>query len=200
MRHRSRFAAIAATLAVLAGVLGLARATEAEDEDEVPGLNRKVVTFAREHVGRKVGNGLCTSLASEALRFAGARPPLWNPDGDFVWGRPVGSFREAMTGDVLQFRDAVFQGKRWVTKRRWESWSHTYPHHTAIVADVRERGRVVTVLHQNIGPAGTTDERKQVVSETTIRPESLQKGGKVWIYRPVPPEDPFRPIDPEFIP
>jgi hypothetical protein len=160
-----------------------------------------VVAFAREHVGRKVGNGLCTSLAVEALRSAGARATVRDPgDGDFVWGRPVGAFREALPGDVVQFRNAVFQGKRWVTKRRWESWSYTYPHHTAIVADVRERGRVVTMLHQNIGPDGTAVEKKQVVSETTIRPESLQKGGKVWIYRPEPPDDPFPPAEPVFIP
>ena len=35
----------------------------------LPPLNEKVVGFAREHVGKKVDNGQCTSLAIEALRY-----------------------------------------------------------------------------------------------------------------------------------
>ena len=35
-----------------------------------------------------------TALVVEAFRKAGARRfPLRDPDGDFVWGRPVASFR-----------------------------------------------------------------------------------------------------------
>lgn len=175
-------AAVALALAVLA----------ADEPASSPDLNERVLSFAREQVGRKVGNGECTSLAVAALRSAGARAVPRNPgDGDYVWGRPVASFREAQPGDVIQFRDAVFQGRRWISKRRWVTWRQTYPHHTAIVAEVRERGAAVVVLHQNAGAAGTPEDERRTVSESTIRTGSLQKGGKVWIYRPVPPGEPL---------
>ena len=37
-------------------------------------LNEKVVEFARSRLGQKVGDGGCSALASEALRYAGATP------------------------------------------------------------------------------------------------------------------------------
>jgi hypothetical protein len=161
-------------------------------DDETATMNDRVVAFARGHLGKRVGNGECTSLAVEALRSAGARrTPLNRGDGDYVWGRPVASFRDAIPGDLVQFRDAVFRGKRRVTSRRSETWRYEYPHHTAVVAAVRENGRVVIVLHQNVGSEGSPDEAKRLVTETTLRTDSLQKGGKVWIYRPIAPAEPF---------
>jgi hypothetical protein len=161
----------------------------------LPPLNQKVVEFAREQVGKKVGSGECTSLAVAALKHAGARRFRGDPSGDFVWGRPVPAFKDALPGDVLQFRDAVFQGKRWLTGRRWTSWHQEYPHHTAIVAEVRDGGREVSVLHQNVGKPGTDEKAKRIVQEDAIRPGSLQKGGQVWIYRPVGPDDDLDPLD-----
>jgi hypothetical protein len=156
--------------------------------------NGKVVEFARSQVGRKVGDGECTTLVTQALRAAGARrTPVNRGDGDYLWGRPVASFREALPGDVVQFRDVVFRGKRYLSKRRWTSWHNEYPHHTAIVAAVRERGESVDLLHQNVGGDGATDAERRVVSQTTIRPGSLQKGGTFWIYRPVGPDEPVGP-------
>jgi hypothetical protein len=163
-------------------VLALAATPPAQP---IPPLNQKVLEFARDRIGEKVGDGQCLSLAAEALRSAGAKRYPFDPSGDFVWGRPVASFPQAMPGDILQFRNAVFQGKRWISKRRWVSWHHEYPHHTAIVSEVREGGQVVTILHQNVGPPEAADATKQVVQEATIRPQSLQDGGAVAIYRPV---------------
>jgi hypothetical protein len=157
---------------------------------ELPPLNRKVVDFVKRQVGAKVANGQCTALATEALRAAGARRfPFHGTGGDYVWGHPVASFREAIPGDIVQFRDAVFRGTSWVTSRRWVAWHQDYPHHTAVVSEVREKGKVVVLLHQNVGPDGTSVERKQVVSETTLRTDSLQEGGHVWIYRPAAPDE-----------
>jgi len=157
---------------------------------ELPPLNRKVVEFVRRHAGEKVADGECTALATEALRSAGAkRFPFHGTGGDYVWGRPVESFREALPGDIVQFRDAVFRGKSWTSGRRWVSWHQEYPHHTAVVSEVQEGGKRVVFLHQNVGPAGASIERKRVVTETTVRTDSLQKGGHVWIYRPAAPED-----------
>jgi hypothetical protein len=179
-RSRSRrFVVLAWVAAVVA--LGLAATPPAAP---IPPLNQKVLEFVRKRIGEKVGNGQCTSLAVEALRYAGATRYPFDPSGDFVWGRPVASFKEALPGDIFQFRNAVFQGKRWITKRRWVSWHHEYPHHTAIVSEVREGGRFVAILHQNVGAHDADDATKQVVQEASIRPESLQAGGAVAIYRP----------------
>jgi hypothetical protein len=155
----------------------------------IPALNQKVLEFARKRIGERVGDGQCISLAVEALRYAGAKRYPFDPNGDFVWGRRVASFKEALPGDILQFRNAVFHGKRWITKRRWVSWHHEYPHHTAIVFEVRDGGQVVAMLHQNVGARDADDAAKQVVQEASIRPESLQAGGAVAIYRPVAPNE-----------
>jgi hypothetical protein len=171
-------------LAWVAAVVALALAP-APPKVPIPPFNEKVLEFTRERIGKKVADGQCISLAVEALRFAGAKRYPFDPSGDYVWGRPVASFKEALPGDILQFRNAVFQGKRWITKRRWVSWHHEYPHHTAIVSEVREGGRVVAILHQNVGAHDAADADKQVVQEASIRPESLQAGGSVAIFRPV---------------
>jgi hypothetical protein len=155
----------------------------------IPPLNQKVLEFARERIGEKVADGQCSSLAVEALRYAGAKRYPFDRSGDFVWGRPVASFKDALPGDILQFRNAVFHGKRWISKRRWVWWHQEYPHHTAIVFEVRDGGRVVAVLHQNVGLSDAKSASKQVVQETSIRPESLQDGGAVAIYRPVAAEN-----------
>jgi len=156
----------------------------------VPELNRKVVEFARDRVGKKVGDGECTGLAVEALRHAGARRfRSGGLDGDYVWGRPVASFREAMPGDVLQFRDAVFRGKTRLSGWRVLTWHQEYPHHTAVVDGVRDGGKLVTILHQNVGRDDAPDDEKQRVRRDTLRPSALQSGGRVWIYRPIAPDE-----------
>ncbi len=79
------------------------------DDDPTPAA---VVAFAREHLGTRVGNGQCTSLIVEAYREAGARRPTREDEGSEVrWGEPVASFSDVRPGDVLTFRDAVFQGR-----------------------------------------------------------------------------------------
>jgi hypothetical protein len=152
-----------------------------------------VLEFVRDHIGEKVGNGQCTGLAIEAFKYAGAKRFPFVTSGDYVWGRPVSSFQEALPGDVLQFRNAVFQGKRWVSKQRWVTWHHEYLHHTAIVAEVREKGAAVAILHQNAGDADAAAAERQVVQEATIRPSSLQKGGTVAIFRPIALDDDTKP-------
>jgi hypothetical protein len=180
MNRRSLIAIVAAWLA------GSGPALAEEKTPRLPALNEKVVEFARAQKGKKVGDGSCLTLAVAALKDSGAKVfPLNRPDGNYVWGSPVETTRDALPGDILQFRDAEFQGKRWVTRRRWVSWHETYPHHTAIVSGVAEGGKVITVLHQNVGGPGVEEDEKKVVREATLRMDSLQKGGSVWIYRPV---------------
>ena len=192
-RSRSTKLAVSAGIATLV-VFALAAAPPAAPPPPLPSLNQKVLEFVRERMGKKVGDGQCTSLASAALREAGARRYPFAPSGDFIWGRPVSSFQEALPGDVLQFRNAVFEGKRWVSKRRWQSWRQEYPHHTAILAEVREKGAVVWILHQNVGASDADAATKQIVQETSIRTGSLQEGGAVAIFRPVARADAEGPV------
>jgi hypothetical protein len=153
---------------------------------ELPPLNEKVRDYAEEHLGQKVGNGQCTALAHQALQSAGAAKTSYREsDHNYVWGQPVKTFKEALPGDILQFRDAVLEGKRSLSKSRILTWHAEYPHHTAIVAEVKEGGRAVVVLHQNVGLPGMSVEKMQIVQKETIRVESLRKGN-IWIFRPVP--------------
>jgi hypothetical protein len=184
MDHRSRSRRLV-VLGWVTAVVALALAAT-PPAVPIPPLNQKVLEFAHDRIGERVADGQCTSLAVEALRYADAERYPFDPSGDYVWGHPVASFQEALPGDILQFRNAVFQGKHWITKRRWVSWHHEYPHHTAIVLEVREGGRAVAILHQNVGAPDAPAATKQVVQEASIRPESLQGGGAVAIYRPVP--------------
>jgi hypothetical protein len=158
----------------------------------LPPLNAKVEAFARSNLGKTVGDGICITLAIEALEAAGARRGSFrDPKGDFTWGDPVPEFKDVLPGDILQFRDAVFRGKRPVGRSGWRSWHQEFPHHTAIVSKVEPGGKILTILHQNITTEGQPESEKNRVQETELRMDSLQKGGWVKAYRPIPP-DPTR--------
>ncbi len=157
----------------------------------LPPLNAKVVDFARAHVGRPVGDGICITLAAEALKVAGARPVRFGDrEGNYTWGRLVDDPKDVLPGDILQFRDAVFDGKRYVTRRRYVTWHQEYPHHTAVVVKVEDGGKTLTVLHQNVALEGRPESEKGNVKENELRMDSLQKGGWVKAYRPEPPAPP----------
>ncbi len=182
----------ALVLIIAANIAGAGPAKKAEP---LPPLNEKVAAFARSNLGKPVGDGICITLAIEALRDAGARGfPLSDPKGDYVWGAPVAEFKDALPGDILQFRDAVFHGKRSVGRTRYVTWHHEYPHHTAIVARVEQGGKLIAVYHQNVDFQGKESDRDKV-QEGELRMDSLQPGGWVKIYRPVPPAPPDRPSD-----
>jgi hypothetical protein len=161
-------------------------AADAPKEAEVPELNKKVLEFARDKLGEKVGDGECATLVAQAFRAAGAKG-LAMVEGEYVWGKLVRAVTpksnmagEVLPGDVLQFRDAVLVGR--VGGGTMES---TYSHHTAIVAAVKDGGRVVEVLHQNYGDFRSGDEERRKVQRTTLRFSDLKKGS-VKIYRPQP--------------
>jgi len=166
-----------------------------EPPPPLPPLNARVADFARASLGKPVGDGVCITLAVEALRAAGARPAPFNiPSGDYVWGQPVEDIKDTLPGDLLQFRDAVFRGKRSLGRTRYETWHYEYPHHTAIVAKVEQAGKLVTILHQNVALDGRPEAEKGNVKEGILRMDSLQKGGWVRAYRPVPADPPRRPF------
>jgi hypothetical protein len=151
----------------------------------LPALNEKVVAFAREKLGTSVGDGSCTSLAVAALKAAGARPyPMAEPGGEFTWGEPVESFKEALPGDILQFHKAVFRGRKNLPGGRWMTWFQEYPHHTAIVEQVSKGGKSVAILHQNVTFQGKDAKEAKNVQKASFPVDSL-KEGTVRIFRPV---------------
>jgi photosystem II stability/assembly factor-like uncharacterized protein len=151
----------------------------------LPPLNAKVFAYAKANLGRPAGDGVCTTLAIEALEAAGARlyPPA--ASGDYVWGELVPEVKDALPGDILQFRDAIFKGKR-KTGRRTEYWEQKYLHHTAVLARVEENGKAITIYHQNVTTQGKPESDREKVQETVLRLDSLQSGGWVKTYRPLP--------------
>jgi hypothetical protein len=169
--------------------------------DDAPSVNEKVLQYAKDHVGEKVGNGQCTALAFEALRFAGAkRFPPSGDDADYVWGKRLASLKEAKPGDVLQFRDAVFKGKGRLPDGRRGSWRQWFPHHTAIVSGSKNGGKVLLIIHQNFVASNKSeksekkdDAEKYTVQEGAITLSELQPGGWVRAYRPVSIDDPDEP-------
>lgn len=68
-------------------------------------LGPAVVKFCRSHLGRRVGNGECWTLAERALVAAGGRTPLMS--SMYVFGEEVAA-AEAAPGDILQFYEAEF--------------------------------------------------------------------------------------------
>jgi hypothetical protein len=145
--------------------------------DPLPPLNEKVFEFAKASLGKPVGDGICITLAIEALREAGARPASFRDrKGDYEWGELVPDLKD------------VFHGQRSLGRGRTMRWHHEYPHHTAIVAKVEREGKLITIYHQNVTIKGKGESEKGNVQEGELRMESLQKGGWVKAYRPVTPD------------
>jgi hypothetical protein len=157
-------------------------------------LGDRIVAFCKAHKDQQVGDGDCYDLGKYALKEAGARPEFKyhnNPNkGDYVWGKLVfkeeagegesgpkreGKVKDVRPGDVIQLRDAKFEGKKLSGKGTYRV---SMPHHTAIVSAVENDGKLLRIYHQNFGG-------KKVVMEATITPEHLTAGW-IRIYRPNP--------------
>ena len=156
----------------------------ADKDDPSAAVREKVVKFCKEHKGETVGDGECGTLAQAALREAGARPVnefAESPGpGDFAWGELVfvvefsGGKRKkepadakAKPGDVIQYRNAAFRKGGGIA---------IFPHHTAIVVQVKSNGDLVVYEQNNLG--------KKEVTQGTLSPGSLA-GGWIRVYRPV---------------
>jgi hypothetical protein len=162
----------------------------------LPELNRKVVEFAREHLGKTIGSGECNTLAVAALREAGATIPMQDPEskGDFAWGRLVATLttddhraNDVLPGDILQFRDVrVFTST--IRGGAIHTNDRTYPHHTAVVFSVS--GRNLRILHSNVDRPKASDEKKRVVQEDPLLLDDMKRG-TIWVYRPISEDDPI---------
>ena len=129
-------------------------------------VSDKVVAFCKQNMDKKVDRGECWDLARFALDFAGAD---WQSPHDF--GTKVDYKTEKLKpGDILQMENITFS---------WTEGDNTFtamfPHHTAIVYEVKENGNIV-MAHQNFN-----NVRK--VSTLEISLSSIQKGD-LQAYRP----------------
>jgi hypothetical protein len=159
----------------MVSALAVALMTLSAGTDSKP-VGEAIVAFAKANLGKKVGDGMCSSLAREALRKAGITSP--------GWGSRVESLERAEPGDILVFRDAEFAGRE-VHGRTITHWSMSFPNHVAIVSKVSSRGGKtrISLLHQNVGKRKSGDETRQVVKTWSFYFDDLQ-GGTVEVFRP----------------
>lgn len=126
----------------------------------------KVVEFCKKNMNQTVDRGECWDLARFALDFAGAD---W--ESPYNFGTKVDYKTEKLhAGDILQMENITF------------SWSEgdntftaTFPHHTAIVYEVKANGNIV-MAHQNFN-----NVRKVSTLEISL---SDIKSGELQAYRP----------------
>ena len=160
-------------------------------EGDAPGkMNTGIVKYARDHVGKKVGDGECTSLAIKALQSVGAKTTydfgVSGLDADYKWGTLVKTHADAQPGDILQFRDVVTVTKTVKKTAKGTTTSTTtrnYGHHTAILSRNLGKGKF-KVLEQNSGGPNTSEVEKKKVREDDLDLAG-KTSGTVWIYRPV---------------
>lgn len=127
---------------------------------------RKVVEYCKNNIGKKVDRGECWDLAKFALDYAGAD---WTAPHDF--GTKVDFKKDALkAGDILQMENVSFS---W-TEGDY-TYSATFPHHTAVVYEVKDNGKIV-LAHQNFN-----NVRKVATLEISL---SDITSGTVEAYRP----------------
>jgi hypothetical protein len=134
---------------------------------DLPSLNRAVLAFAQAHLGQKMGNGQCWTLADQALLAAGGQRPGQDGYGLYQFGRPLQSGEAMLPGDIMQFFNARFAEP---------GGTYEMPLHTAIIQKVQ--GTTVTLLNQNVNG-------RQVVIPTTLDLAGKTQG-TVTTYRPQP--------------
>ncbi|HEX5442297.1 MAG TPA: hypothetical protein VFW87_00650 [Pirellulales bacterium] len=142
--------------------------------NNLPPMNRAVVEFARQHLGRPVREGDCTQLAEECLKAADTAKR-----GLYRWGRELDEREPWLPGDILQMERAEVKAP---------GFERTMGHHTAVVEEAD--AEKIVVLHQNAFPDG-----KNVQRETWPR---AGISGVLVAYRPWdwPAESPLPPASP----
>ena len=123
-------------------------------------FNPAVLVWASGKAGQSVGAGECWDLANSALLKAGAGTSSdFGPtgdDADYIWGDEVSDLKDALPGDILQYRDysqTTTTTTTAVFKDASEQWDESTaeigrPHHTAIISKNSGNG-ALTVLEQN---------------------------------------------------
>ena len=154
-------------------------------------LNARLVQFCRSYLGRKLGNGQCSELATLGLPAIGARLDFsqqwghqvyhFGASGGRQWiqlgeaGRTAKNWSQmdVRPGDIIQYENVRFE-KHWPGGYSFQS----YPHHTSVIEQVSRDGRSYKVLEQNVN-------NTQFVLETTLYLPDLTEG-VLHITRPMP--------------
>jgi hypothetical protein len=134
--------------------------------DSITEINSQIIQLVGEKIGTKVGRGECWDLANYVLNEAGAD---W--DGMYKFGRVLKKGECIMPGDIIQFEKLKTEFVNNDVKS-----SEMFPHHTAIVYQVRSADEIMLV-HQNTGYTG-----KRV--GTSMFRFSTITTGRYIIYRP----------------
>jgi NPCBM/NEW2 domain len=136
--------------------------------EALPQLNERVVTFAKNNLGKQVGDGECWTLVGAALTSAGARIPTPIETNARVSGRRLETYEKRLPGDIVEFSNVRLGMKD-------KSDSIRIPFHTTILLLVKN-GKYV-LLHQHAAqPVAVWDLSQFELTE-----------GELIVYRPVPP-------------
>lgn len=145
-----------------------AEQTERKDAPRAPQgpiseIQREVVNFAADNIGKRIGRGECWDLADQALRAAGAEPPR-----GYTFGTQI-PLSEIQPGDILQFTSARFDEPGYWTIMGM-------PNHTAVVHAVGDTRAFI--LQQNF-------DGKRHVTTYDLNLNNLTSGS-LEAFRPVP--------------
>jgi len=135
--------------------------------DSISAMNSQIIDLAGKKLGKKVDRGECWDLAKYVLDETGAK---W--DGMYKFGRPLKKGECIMPGDIIQFEKL-----KTVSENNGLKSTEMFPHHTAIVFDVKNADELV-LIHQNTGHTG------KKVGKSTFKFSTITTG-KYTIYRPV---------------
>jgi hypothetical protein len=97
---------LARTDSPVPGPIGL-DAPGGSGQSSEPNMSRRIVAYAQQKSGTRVGNGECFTLADKALKGAGAKSAAdfgtVTRDADYKWGSTV-PLTDLQPGDIIQFR------------------------------------------------------------------------------------------------
>jgi hypothetical protein len=81
---------------------------------------------------------------------------------------------------VLQFRNVELKFRF----PNGSTYTQSFAHHTAVVYRTHAPG-VFTIVQQNVGGPGKTEDQKRLVQPGMIDVRAMTRG-TIWAYRPVP--------------
>lgn len=140
-------------------------------QDTLPPLNRAILNYIENVIGKKVDRGECWDLANQALTRVNAK---W--DHHFKYGKLLDPKKDVVyPGDIIQFFNVETE-KIDTTAEGITTSRETMGQHTAIIYRVNAPGDY-QLAHQNTSFSG----RKVGVSRFVLK---YVKKGKLYIYRP----------------
>jgi hypothetical protein len=148
-------------------------------------INQSIVIYAEGKLGKTVGRGECWDLAENALQHAGATTsrdlgPITD-DADYVWGDKFNDPKDAVPGDIIQFRDWTVSFEQKTIYSFRDGTKATYPvterpqyrpHHTAIVRRSIDGHGVLLTYEQHVLPLKDKVQRKELYTRDTVLEES----------------------------